>query len=269
MMQPKSLDTVLKLASEAVERKETVSIPLLRINATIGEGEKVRSLVLSGKVVARQPDLLRMKISKANHHLASMVVNGHKASIYFPRTNKVFETEINKSTVEEEGGIDIVARAFEMSLIFLKGPFPEYPLRRYRVIGTRKGMYVYRAEIPGGTLTLYVDSRSCHVLKRVYVLQGKKHEWAVKIEFSKYEITPPRSVFPRKAVLTVSRKGDDEVFFRAEMFCSRISFNKKVADKAFISEWPEHAEVITNLPSDPEELFGSLKDEREDVGNGE
>ena len=126
---------VLKNSSAAYERKSSVSIPVLKVNLEIKNKDKENSIFLTGKVLASQPDKLRMKLTKANYHLVTLVVNGHDASLYFPRTQKVLNKELNKPILDEEQEVDILASAIELCMIFLKGPFPEYPVTGYEHTG--------------------------------------------------------------------------------------------------------------------------------------
>ena len=240
---------------------ESVSIPLLRLNAVFTDARaKEHSLVLSAQVISKWPDQVRMKISKAEYHLISLIVKGHAASMYFPRTNKLFETELNKPLIDQKDAADIVSAAIEMSAVFVKGPFPDYPLQRYAYKGREDGEYVFAAEIPGGTLKLYIDPSSFYIRRRVYTLKAEK-EWTVDILFRKYERIQGQ-FYPRKLSMEISTAGDTRRS-RMEMYVSRISFHRPVRDQAFETAWPEDALRLKVIPSDPEELFGKIEDEEE------
>lgn len=258
-------EMVLRAASGIFERKDTVSIPLLRMDLELRTGEKPRSIFLSAQMIAKWPDMLRMKITKANYHLASLVINGHSASVHFPRTGKVFDTELNRPLLEGNA-VDLIPTLIEMSMILLKGPFPEYPLARYTFSRDEAERYVFTTAIQGADLAVVIDPRTGEVLEQVYTLRTARPR-TVTIRFGRYE-TVSGTLYPRKLTVVVT-EGADKVLATIEMFASRLSFNRPAPDKAFVKDWPADAQVIEKLPENPEELFGKMEDEPEDNAAGE
>ncbi len=260
-------DEVLKNSSASYERKNSVSIPVLKVNLEIKNGDKEHSIFLTGKVMASQPDKLRMKLTKANYHLVTLVVNGHDASLYFPRTGKVLNKELNKPVLDENEDVDILASAIELCMIFLQGPFPEYPVTGYEYMGKDDDCYVYETDVQGGRLALYIDSSTSQVRKRVYKIKGKE-SWTVELHTGMYRKAGV-SMFPRKFRLVLTGPAEKKFNATVEMFVSRISFNKRIPDKAYSPSWPAETVVIEKLPSNTEELFGKMEEEDEEKENPE
>jgi len=237
--------------------RENVSIPLLRIRAVYTAEGKERSLLLTGRLAARWPDKMRVRLQKANHHLVTLVVNGHDASLYFPRTNKVLNAELHTPACEKKKGKraegDLLPHLLEMSTLLVEGSFPRYPLRRYGEPETKEGLYVYTARFPDRTVRVEIDPRSCMVRKQVCVFPPPLDR-EVEIAFDAYRRFREGIWYPTKISFSVSRPGAAPEL-AVTLSVSRISFNRPVPDAAFTARWPD-ATVIRRFPDDPKELFG-------------
>jgi outer membrane lipoprotein-sorting protein len=258
----KPIDVALKESSALYLAKGSVSIPLLRINAVSNQGEKSKSMVLSTQLISKWPDKLRLKMCKANYHLVSMVVNGHKASLYFPRTNKVFNTELNKPVLKDQIDEDLFPTIIEMSLMFVQGPFPRYSLSLYAVQKKEGDLYTYTADLPKYFLDLSIDSFTCKVQKQEYRFK-EPHDWVIEIDFDRYALIEGSMPYPRRIVMAIYRKKTAQKKTVLEMFVSRISFGHTVSEKAFKPNWPEDALVIKEIPKKTEELFGKIEEEED------
>lgn len=255
-----SPDVVLKSASAVFETKESVSIPLLRCSIEFPVQEKKKSYALSAQIISQWPDKLRMKVTKANYHLVSMIINGHEASLYFPRTNKVFETALHQPLLEKGQQVDILAEVIDLFLVFLKGPFPEYPLGKYSYKGEDEGLFVYTADTAGGAIKLFLDPVMFRVKRRRHTFAGGDKDRIIEIDFDHYKRSA-RTDYPHKITVSVYEAEQENKRITIEMFVSRLSFNAKVSEKAFQKQWPEDALIIKHLPEKAEELFGTIDDE--------
>ena len=252
---------VLASSSALFASHTSVSIPLLRINVESGRGEKKKNLTLTGQVISEWPDKLRMKIRKANYHLLSMVVNGHKASLFFPRTDKVFNTGINRPVLEKGKGADLLSAVIEMSLMFIHGPFPQYALSLYTLKGIKGDVCSYTADLPEYSLEIAVHASTYRVLKQVYRFK-KPHDWVMAVEFGRYSVSRGSAPYPQKITVSVCKEKASSDKTVIEMFVSKVSFGRDVSPKAFKTNWPENAVEIERLPEDHEKLFGKIEEEK-------
>lgn len=253
---------VLKISSSAYSFRDSVSIPLLRINAVSVQDGKKKDLVLSAQVISKWPDKLRLKIEKARYHLLSMVVNRHTASLYFPRTDKIYSTELNRPVLDGKTGGNLLPVIIEMSLMFIRGPFPQYSLSVYTEQKKENDIYIYTADLPEFTLELSIHALSYRVLRQVYRFKGDE-KWVMDISFDRYMYTDGNIPYPRKILMEVFRDGEPADKTLLEMYVSRVSFGRSVSEKAFKADWPEDAVEIKTIPDKPEDLFGKLEDEND------
>ncbi|MFH1707848.1 MAG: hypothetical protein ABIF71_08015 [Planctomycetota bacterium] len=252
-----SPEAALRTASAGYGAPATVALPLIRMNVAVREGAKTRSLFLSGQAVAEWPDKLRLKLTKADIHLVTLVVNGHAAALHFPRTSKALDVELNRPVLGGETA-DPLAAALEMTLILVQGPFPLHPLGAYTLEGEVKGVYTYAAPIQGGTLRLAVDGRTGAVRSRTCRFAGRE-EWAIGVAFDQYE-TMGDHRFPRKFTLTACKGTDPLPAVTVEIYLAQVNFNRPAPAAAFRAAWPEGTVKLAELPAKLEELFGTIEE---------
>jgi hypothetical protein len=250
-------DEALRTASAVYGAPATVSLPLIRMNVAVREGAKTRSLFLSGQAVAEWPDKLRLKITKADIHLVTLVVNGHTAALHFPRTGKALDVELNRPVLKDETA-DPLAAALEMTLILVQGPFPLHPLNAYTLEGEAGGIYTYTAAIQGGTLRLAVDGRTGAVRSRTCRFAGRE-EWAIGVAFDQYAAMGDHR-FPRKLILTACKGTDPLPAVTVELYLAQINFNHPAPATAFRAAWPEDTVKLAELPAKLEDLFGAIEE---------